>query len=355
MAVATAISASCSSNDDQPSDRGTSPPPVSTGEPPQTSLRPTTTSTAPATASSTAAPPPPTVSVPAERPVWEHDFPDPFVLEVAGRYYAYGTEAGLIHIQRLAGDSPARFADLREALPDLPPWAEPFSSWAPAVAEIDGRFLLYYTVLVAGTDKHCIGVGVSDTPEGPFVDRSQEPLLCPEDLGGAIDPSPFLDEDGRWYLLWKNDGVTLRRDSSIWSQPLSGDGRSLTGPAVRLLDTDQRWEYPHIEAPSMVRVGDRYWLAYSGNWWNQEAYGVGLARCPSPRERCEKPFDGPVLSSRPGALGPGGLEFFRVADGRIFAAYHAWPTTPGYPGARALWIDEVDTSGDGLALKHARR
>lgn len=354
MAVATAIGASCSPDDDEPSDRGTPPPPAPSAELPPTSPGPSTTTSTASTAPATTAPPP-TVAVPVDQPVWEHDFPDPFVLEVAGRYYAYGTEAGLIHIQRLVGDSPAAFADLREALPDLPPWAEPFSSWAPAVAKIDDRFLLYYTVLVAGTDKHCIGVGVSDTPEGPFVDRSEEPLLCPEELGGAIDPSPFLDRDGRRYLLWKNDGITLRRDSSIWSQPLADDGLSLAGPAVRLLDTDQRWEYPHIEAPSMVLVGDRYWLAYSGNWWNQDAYGVGLARCASPRERCEKPFDGPVLSSRPGALGPGGLEFFRVADGRIFAAYHAWPTTPGYPGARALWIDEVDTSGDIPTLTHAGR
>ncbi|MCZ7525294.1 MAG: hypothetical protein M5U14_02220 [Acidimicrobiia bacterium] len=101
----------------------------------------------------------------------------------------------------------------------------------------------------------------------------------------------------------------------------------------------------------MARVGGRYWLAYSGNWWNQDAYGVGLARCESPRGPCEKPFDHAVLVTRPGAEGPGGLEFFRDAAGTLRVVYHAWLDTPGYPGSRALWIDGVDVSGPAPVLR----
>ena len=277
---------------------------------------------------------------------WDLDFPDPFVLVSNGTAHAFATESGVVHIQELEGAELVRLSDLHDALPSLPRWATPYSSWAPAVLERDGRFLLYYTVLVADTQHHCIGVATAERPEGPYVDPSDEPFLCPMATGGAIDPSPFVDDDGSLYLLWKNDGITLRQESAIWSQPLRGDGLALAGEPTRILATDQAWEYPHIEAPSMARIGDRYWLAYSGNWWNQAGYGVGVAMCTTPTGPCDKPFDRPVIRSIAGAYGPGGLEFFRDDGGRLFAAYHAWREKPGYPGNRALWITSVATEGN---------
>jgi hypothetical protein len=137
----------------------------------------------------------------------------------------------------------------------------------------------------------------------------------------------------------------LRQQSAIWSQRLSNDGRELVGMPVKLIATDQTWEYPHVEAPSMARIGDAYWLLYSGNWWDDAAYGIGLARCETPTGPCVKPFDGPVVASAPGAQGPGGAEFFVDGTGRLLVAYHAWLGTPGYPGHRALFIARVDTSG----------
>ena len=117
------------------------------------------------------------------------------------------------------------------------------------------------------------------------------------------------------------------------------------GDAVRLIGTDQDWEYPHVEAPSMVLVDGAYWLAYSGNWWNQDAYGIGMARCASATGPCEKPMTAPVLTSAPGRFGPGGAEFFRDGSGRLLLAYHAWLDEPGYPGHRALFLALVRFDG----------
>ena len=192
-----------------------------------------------------------------------------------------------------------------------------------------------------GHRRHCISVATAAIPDTPFVDARADPLICPMDAGGAIDPSPFRDADGRLYLLWKNDGITLRRDSAIWSQELTSDGLELAGAPVRLIGTDQDWEFPHVEAPSMARVGGVYWLAYSGNWWNQAAYGIGLARCTSPAGPCSKPFSGPRLASTPGRQGPGGAEFFHDRSGRLLLAFHSWLGVPGYPGHRALFIATV--------------
>lgn len=286
----------------------------------------------------------PTPAFPPGR-AWENDFPDPYVVVVDGVYYAFATESGLLHIQGLHGTASTRLLGLRDVLPVLPRWAEPLSSWAPAVLSRGNDFVLYYTALVAGTDRHCIGVAVAPRPQGPYRDTSAKPFLCPHEQGGAIDPSPFLNDDGSLFLLWKNDGITLRQESAIWSQPLRSDGLALTGTPARLIRTDQAWEFPHVEAPSMTRVGDSYWLAYSANWWNQPGYGVGIARCTTPRGPCNKPLDRAVLRSRPGAEGPGGLEFFRSGAGPLFAVYHAWRSKPGYPGARALWITRVTIAG----------
>jgi beta-xylosidase len=336
------VATACSGTDPETDGAPTTRDPHATG----TTTDTTSGTTAAPTRDPVDEPAPIALTFPTSDPVWPGDFPDPFLLEVDGEHLAFATQGGLRSVQRIRSDDLVTWDDLGDALPVLPPWVAPLSTWAPAVLPRGDRFLLFYAALVDGTDRHCIGVAISEDAAGPYADTADRPLVCPHDQGGAIDPSPFVDTDGSAWLLWKNDGITLRRESSIWAQPLADDGRSLAGPAVRLIDTDQDWEYPHVEAPSMAVVDGTYWLAYSGSWWNQAAYGVGLARCEGPGGPCTKPLDGPVLASRPGAQGPGGLEFFPTAGGRLLAAYHAWPEVPGYPGSRALWIDEVDTSGD---------
>lgn len=275
-------------------------------------------------------------------PAFVHDFPDPFILWTGNEYHAMSTSSGLLLVQHLDAPDFTDWVGPNELLASTPTWATPYSTWAPALLSIGDRHLLYFTAQVAGTSMHCISVAVADSLDGPYRDPRRTPMLCPATAGGAIDPSPFVDRDGSAWLLWKNDGITLRRESAIWSQRLSSDGTALVGEPTELIATDQTWEYPHVEAPSMARVGDTYWLVYSGNWWNSAAYGVGLARCAGPTGPCTKPFDHPVLASRPGAEGPGGAEFFVDATGRLLVAYHAWLDTPGYPGHRALFVALVD-------------
>ncbi len=257
-------------------------------------------------------------------PAWNRDFPDPFILWTDQGHAAAATASGLLQVQGLLSPGLTDWTGPVEMLAEAPAWATPYSTWAPALLRVHDGYLLYYTAEVAGTDRHCISVARAATVDTPFVDVQAEPLICPVAAGGAIDPSPLRDDDGRLYLLWKNDGITLRRESAIWSQRLTDDGLDVAGDPVRLIGTDQNWEYPHVEAPSMVHVGADYWLAYSGNWWNQAAYGIGLAHCESPLGPCEKPFSGPIVASAPGREGPGGGEFFRDGSGRLLMAFHAW-------------------------------
>ncbi len=55
---------------------------------------------------------------------------------------------------------------------------------------------MYYTVREAASQQQCISRAVAAAPAGPFLDDSSGPLVCQRDLGGSIDPSPFVDDDG---------------------------------------------------------------------------------------------------------------------------------------------------------------
>ncbi|MEK8105199.1 family 43 glycosylhydrolase [Micromonospora sp. M12] len=48
-----------------------------------------------------------------------------------------------------------------------------------------------------------IGVGVADSPTGPFRDALGRPLVG----NNEIDPSVFIDDDGQAYLYWGNPGL----------------------------------------------------------------------------------------------------------------------------------------------------
>lgn len=346
LAAVLALGGACAS---EPRERGstTTTTPASTTTVPASVTSPASATSAATTASTVTSGPP--VALPTG-PAWDRDFPDPFIVAAGDGHVAVGTTSALIQIQGLSATGLTGWAGPVEMLPGTPSWSTPWSMWAPALLAVDGGYLLYYTAQVAGSDQHCIAVARAPTAAGPFVEVHDRPLVCPSDAGGAIDPSPFRDTDGRLYLLWKNDGITLRRESAIWSQRLSSDGSEVAGDPVRLIGTDQDWEYPHVEAPSMAVVDGDYWLAYSGNWWNQDAYGIGMARCDSPAGPCEKPFAAPVLASAAGRFGPGGAEFFRDRSGRLLLAFHAWLDDPGYPGHRALFLATVRFAPDTVTV-----
>jgi beta-xylosidase len=279
-------------------------------------------------------------------PVHRGDFPDPFVLLSGSRYYAYGTQTGDLNVQVMESPDLERWEHRGEALPELPGWAGTGRTWSPAGLGRDGGVVLYYAVRHEAAGRQAISVATAGDPAGPFVDRSAGPLIFQADRGGSIDPSPFVDADGRAYLLWKSDDNAIGRAASLWGAPLQPDGLGLDGPPVELLRHDAAWEAPLIEAPSLARVGDGlYGLFYSANWWESDGYAVGYATGPAPLGPFRKETrDGPWLASSDGMAGPGGAEVFTAADGEWRIAFHAWtPPRVGYGtgGARSLWIERL--------------
>ncbi|MGI8752525.1 MAG: glycoside hydrolase family 43 protein [Acidimicrobiales bacterium] len=281
------------------------------------------------------------------------DFPDPFVLTTPSGYVAYGTNAAGSNVQVRTSSDLSTWAAGADALPNLPSWAAPGFTWSPSVLARGQAYALWYVVRHAASGRQVLSVAHAPSPLGPFEDRSSGPAVAQLDLGGSIDPSPFVDEDGIPYLCWKADSNAIDRPSTLWAQPLRGDGGAVVGEPTRLLVHDRRWERPLIEAPSMVFAG-RYWLFYSGGWWESDGYGIGYATAPHPlgpwtKQSRRRPW---AASSAP-ALGPGGAEVFSAHDGSLYLAYHAWSEgAVGYrsDGARTLRIGELDLSGSTPAL-----
>lgn len=198
-------------------------------------------------------------------PVYTGDAADPFVLDTGDGYLAYTTSNAAANVPILHSLDLLTWETAGDALPTVGAWVDRSNPrvWAPSVLPVTSGFVLYYTANDAQSHRQCVGRAVSAVAEGPFVDDAPRPLVCQADLGGSIDPSPFVDSGGQSYLLWKSDGNCCAMVPALWSQRLAADGLTLEGAGPSpLLVAEERWEKGIVEAPSMVRAGASYVLFY---------------------------------------------------------------------------------------------
>jgi beta-xylosidase len=285
----------------------------------------------------------PKTTVTYANPVYNTDFPDPFVLTVGNTYFAYATNGGGNTIQVARSDDLVNWLYEGDAFGNLPDWASSGWTWAPEVAAVPGGYAMYYTARHTESGRQCIGVAFSKIPEGPFMDTSAEPLICQLSLGGSIDPSPFTDKDGKRYLYWKNDGNCCGQLTYLYVQQLSNDGLGLVGEPKSLLFNTELWEGNLIEAPTVYRRGDKYYLFYSAADYGNDTYAVGYAYGYSPTGPFTKWKRGPILKSAGRVAGPGHQCIVTAKDGTPWMMYHAWVTgNTGYPnGQRTLRLDKL--------------
>jgi hypothetical protein len=291
----------------------------------------------------------PRTAAAATAPAYDADAPDPDVIRVGATYYAYTTGGDLKNIPVLDSTDLQTWHAVADALPTLPPWSVFGRTWSPGVVFLGGRYVMYYATEVAATGDQCISVATSPNPTGPFVDNSSAPFICQTNLGGSVDPQPFVDLDGAVYLDWKSNGGQSAVPAVIWAALLSPDGSSLASSPHAVLTQDQGWEST-VEGPDMVDASGAYVLFYSGGLWNSAGYGVSYADCVGPFGPCTKPQGAPVLHSDAARLGPGGESLFQDASGSWWMAYSAWdgPSSAYTYSAgefRSLWIAPVTFSG----------
>ena len=225
-------------------------------------------------------------------PVARRNFPDPFVLKFNGFYYAYAT-----------GDAGDGRAIAAMSSPDLVHWEwhggllDPLPDtdlcdyWAPEVIYHNGTFYLYYAVTPRGTIAHHLRVAIAEHPLGPFHDSGID--LTPNELF-AIDPHPFRDDDGTWYLFYARDwlegpraGTGIVVDRMVDFTRLAGRPRRVLRPFAewQLFEKQraEKWglDWYTVEAPFAVKRRHRYVCFYSGGRWEHPGYGVGFLQSPA--------------------------------------------------------------------------
>jgi beta-xylosidase len=229
-----------------------------------------------------------------------HNFPDPTLIRVDGRDYAFGTRDQAGHAVPLVSSTdfsnPASWSAITDAFPpdDVPAfhtWAAPGDVWAPDVVHLtdwDGSFAMYYSPALASNPAvHCIGVARSRTVAGPYNDSSTAPWICPEAEGGAIDAAGFRDPgDGARYVVYKVDGPAAagggfcanaanRPRTPIMLQATAADGYTKLGAPVQLLDNEGEADSFQTEAPSLLRSDEGvYFLFFSTGCYDHDSYAT---------------------------------------------------------------------------------
>lgn len=299
----------------------------------------------PAALAGCAAPAAPEPAAPAGLvPVIDRDFPDPDLLEVDGAWYAYATNSADANVQVARSDDLLSWEALDDAFPVLPPWVRPGDTWAPEVTRVGDGYRLYFTAANLDPERQCIGVAVADRPEGPFEAAGDGMLVCPDELGGAIDATTFVDEAGTLHLLWKNDGNCCGLPVTIFAAPLTADGLALAGPSMPLIERDLPWEGDVIEAPTLVEHDGSLHLFYSAGSYADDSYSVGHATAAALAGPWTKDPE-PLLDSEDTGwvpVGPGGQDVVAAGDGERLA-FHGW--NPDLT-ARRLYVVPLTWDGD---------
>jgi arabinoxylan arabinofuranohydrolase len=145
-------------------------------------------------------------------------------------------------------------------------WAST-AAWAPQAIPRNGKYYLYVP-LSNKSGATVIGVGVSNSPIGPYQEAIGQPLVtggCPNETGD-IDPAVFIDDDGQAYLYFGRSVpgyVKLNTDMISYSGGVQcpSDSSQAFGPAPSAGGFPSQYE----EGPWIMKHGTTYYLAYAAN------------------------------------------------------------------------------------------
>lgn len=295
-------------------------------------------------------------------PVYEHDFPDPYVFKFCGEYWAIctgywhdGGVFGLLHSRDLV-----HWKDYGSAV-NPPPFDQP-CYWAPEIFYDNGKFYLYYSV---GNEEDMeIRVAVADHPAGKYVDSGYR--LTHQKF--AIDAHVFVDEDNSRWLFYATDflehthiGTGTVRDRMLSPFQLEGKPQPVSRARydwqvydpVRASKGNVRWHT--IEGSFVLKRKGVYYQMFSGGNWQNPTYGVSFAKTRdllAPGE-WEQFSDGekilPILMTIPGkVVGPGHNSVVRGTDNfQLFCVYHRWAEDLR---GRLLAIDRMDFVGERILI-----
>lgn len=248
---------------------------------------------------------------------------DPTIALFGDRYYIYPSD-GMMQEPGFGAWSSPNLRDWTYEGPILKfsdvSWAKK-DAWAPDIVERNGKYYFYFSA------DSSIGVAVSDSPTGPFVDALGRPLIPFEEDMSSIDPCVFIDDDGETYLYW---GATF--SGRMFMRKLNPDMLSFAGKKITVYDCKPDDDY-HCEGSYLFKRGGLYYYLWSEYIWcdsprldKDQSYRVNYAVSETPCGPFRRiPTRVPILSSdmELGFIGPGHNSVLHLpGTDEYFIVYH---------------------------------
>jgi beta-xylosidase len=155
-------------------------------------------------------------------------------------------------------------------------WAA-YAVWAPSITEKDGKYYLFFGANDIQNDQQPggMGIAVSDSPEGPFVDYLGKPLINKFYNGAQpIDPYVFKDTDGQYYLIyggWRHCNIGKLNSDFTGFIPFAD------GTLFKEITPDK-----YVEGSYMFVRNHKYYFMWSEGGWTGPDYSVAYAVGDSP-------------------------------------------------------------------------
>ncbi len=213
-------------------------------------------------------------------------------------------------------------------------------AWACQCIEKDGKFYLYVPLHKANGGV-CIGVGVSDSPIGPFVDAIGKPLIEEGDWND-IDPTVYIDDDGQAYLYFGNPQlryVLLNDDMLSYDKEVGIVKNEMTPEAFGEGSGDRSCSY--AEGPWFYKRNNLYYMVYPA--FGQTG-GENISYSTSTSPTGPWTYGGVILSpNNCYTIHPGVIEY----HGKNFLFYHGNPLDKTSSFHRSVSIEEFSYNDDG--------
>lgn len=218
-------------------------------------------------------------------------------------------------------------------------------AWAPQCVERNGKFYLYIPIRGKGMD---IGVGVSDSPTGPFVDAIGKPLVS-NGSWDNIDPTVFVDDDGQAYLYFGNPKlmyVKLNEDMISYDESVGIVDVEMNEDAFGE-SPDKNHKTSYGEGPWFYKRGNLYYMVYAAFKKGQSEH---LAYSTSDSPEGPWTYGGVIMPSQQfGNTGvcytnhPGVTDF----QGHSYLFYHCQGLPGGHSYKRSVCVEEFTYNEDG--------
>lgn len=236
-----------------------------------------------------------------------HADPEILYSQQTKRYYIYSTTDGM---PGWGGYTYHAFssADLKEwtdegvvldAKSSQVAWADG-NLWAPAAIEVkqkDGSFKYYLYFSANAGDRKKIGVAVSDSPVGPFVDAGA-PIVSdsPTGKGQQIDVDVFFDPRSKKHYLYWGNGYMAGAELQADMLGIKSETVKVLTPAGGDLST---WAYR--EAPYVFYRKGVYYFTWSVDDTGSPNYHVAYGTSKSPLGPIQVADEPVILKQQPEA------------------------------------------------------